>query len=291
MEFRRYKTYFPFEHFPSFQFQFFHGKAACVSYHVYANDTKDLFDKAIIMSGNMLNPWAFESDVGQCGLDLLGKLNIKSSAPMEELKAIDATDLILSTFSEELKKYFFGSEQFCFVPTVDDVFVSDQPHILTSRLNPPSNVPILIGITSLESEWIMSFDSNNYVYPNTNPNVTTFLSSFLPHIFGLNNDLMEDNDSFIRDFQVLVDMSYGIYKFLQNYVNSTKQKDVFLYRFAFDDRIDKNEENAATVHGAVHGDELKYIFLNDVEQHEHLPDRVSMTERMVTMWTNFIKFG
>lgn len=39
--------------------------SASVSYHIYAITSKGLFNRAILMSGNMLNPWAFNSNVMQ----------------------------------------------------------------------------------------------------------------------------------------------------------------------------------------------------------------------------------
>lgn len=235
------------------------------------------------MSGNMLNPWAFESDTVSCTNELFNKLNIKNSTDaIEELKTIDATELIPPIFSDELKINFFGSEQFCFVPTIDDDFVTLPPHI-SSLQQPSSNVPILIGTTSLESDWMISFESNSFKYPNKNLNIDRFMSEMSQ--IGMENEL------FIREFRLTIDMTYGIHKFIQNYVNSTEQENVFLYRFSFDDKFSDVKENV----GAVHGDELKYIFGSNFLQEDitrnNLLNKLLTKQRMITLWTNFIEFG
>lgn len=246
----------------------------------------------------MLNPWAFESEAERCTYELLKQLNIlNSTTAIQELKAMDAYDLIPPLFTDELKIDFFGSEQFCFVPTIDDEFVTQSPHII-SHQQPPSNVPILIGWTSLESEWILSFGTSNFKYPNENVNISSYLSDFMSLAFECDSI---EKDRFIQNFQHVSDMSYGIHKFVQNYIKSTEQKNVFLYRFAFDNKFsDFGEMNAAN-NGAIHGDELKYIFKDNVVEKDaerfnkidllYEEDEDLVKQRMVTMWTNFIKFG
>ncbi|XP_037043953.1 cholinesterase 2-like [Bradysia coprophila] len=262
--------------------------AASVSYHMYANKSKDLFDKAILMSGNMLNPWAFESDVDKCSCELLSKLNIKNSPfAIDELKAFDAYDLIPPIFTDELKIDFFGSEQFCFVPTLDNDFVPQPPHVNIRHQN-PSNVPLLIGTTSLESDWVMSFEFTNDKYPNKNPNISSDLNKVMARYFDKHYDSIE-MDRFIRNFQHASDMSYGIYQFIQQYVDSTKQGNIFVYRFAFDGQFSDLKDYA----GAVHGDELEFLFKkNSVEVNRNNINMEQILEqRMISMWSNFIQFG
>lgn len=78
----------------------------------------------------------------------------------------------------------------------------------------------------------------------------------------------------------------------------TKQKNVFLYRFAFDGKFgDYKKLMTSNAIGAAHGDDLGYLFKNDFEANSEQYDTNNLTkeilirERMVTMWTDFIKFG
>lgn len=264
-------------------FDMFQG--ASVSYHMYASKSKELFDKAILLSGNMLNPWAFEIDVQKCSCELLNQLNIENSTfAIEELRAVPAYDLILPIFTDELMIDFFGSTQFCFVPTLDDDFVPQPPHI-NIRQQSPSNVPLLIGTTSLESKWEMSFEFSNDRFPNNNSNISSDLNRFLVRNFEKYYDSIELH-RFIRKFQHASDMSYGIYQFIEHYVDSTKQGDVFLYRFAYDGKcVDLKE-----IPGAAHGDELEFLFkVNSVDAINR--NEKIMEQRMISLWTNFIKFG
>lgn len=257
---------------------------------MFAKKSKKLFDKAIMMSGNMLNPWAFESDVVRCTYELIKKLNIRNSSyVIDDLKVFDAYDLIPSIFSDELKIVFFGSEQFCFVPTIDDEFVTQSPHIMSHQS--PSNVPMLIGTTSLESEWIMSFETNNFKYPNENPNISNFINDFMKSVFESDFGNVE-KERFIRSFQHTSDMSYGVYKFIQNYIDWTKQERVFVYQFAVDDKFGDSDENTTKM-GAVHGDELKYLFkyrFLEENSMDFFNERLTK-QKMITLWSNFIKFG
>lgn len=258
---------------------------------MFAKKSKKLFDKAIMMSGNMLNPWAFESDVVRCTNQLIKQLNIQNSAySIDDLKVFDAYDLIPPIFSDELKINFFGSEQFCFVPTIDDDFVTQSPHIISYQQS-PSNVPILIGTTSLESEWIMSFESSYFKYPNENVNISNFITNFMKSVFERDSGNKE-KESFIRSFQQASDISYGVYKFIQNYVDRTKRERVFVYQFAVDDKFSDLEDDNSNI-GAVHGDELKYLFKDsflDENSNDFFNERL-IKQRMITMWSNFIKFG
>lgn len=255
---------------------------------MYANKSKDLFDKAILMSGNMLNPWAFESDVETCSRELLNQLNIQNSEfTIDELKATHAYDLIPPVFTEELQIDFFGSEQFCFVPTLDNDFVPQEPQFNIHQQN-PSNVPLLIGTTSLESDWVMSFEFNNDKYPNRNPNISADLNKVMDRYFDKYYDSGE-GDRFIRNFQHASDMSHGIYEFIREYVDSTKQGNVFVYQFAFDGEFSDIKGKS----GAAHGDELEFLF--KVNSDDNVPNnfltRQILEHRMTSMWTNFIRFG
>lgn len=244
-----------------------------------------------MMSGNMLNPWAFEADVVRCTYELLKKLNIRNSSyAIDELKAVDAYDLIPPLLSYDLTIDFFGSLQFCFIPTVDGEFIKQSPHILFHQ-KPASNVPIIIGLTSLESEWDMSFEIRNTKYPNGNLSISKLIKNFMSHYFEHDHDTIK-NKVFKQNFQREADMNYGIYKFIQQYINITKQEKVFLYRFAFDGKFGKFKENT----GAAHGDDLAYLFKDVLQENSTQYDTTNLTseilikEKMVTMWSNFIKF-
>ncbi|KAJ6641393.1 Juvenile hormone esterase [Pseudolycoriella hygida] len=260
---------------------------ASVSFHMYSKKSQHLFHQAIMMSGNMLNPWAFESDVLRCTYELFKELNISNSTyVVDELKLIDAYDLIPPVFSDELKIVLLGFAQFCFVPTTDDDFAKHLPHII-SRQGTPSNIPTLIGTTSLESDWMMSFETRNFRYPNKNFNISNFVEQFMSRTFDRDS---AEKENFIQNFQIAADINHGIHQFVQNFVNLTKQQNVFLYRFSYDKSGD-SRDNRANV-GAVHGDELKYLFKGDFQENsKKLPREELMSQRMVNLWSNFIKFG
>lgn len=132
-----------------------------------------------MMSGNMLNPWAFEIDVVRCTYVLLKELNIQNSTNViDELRAVAAYDLIPPTFSDDILIHFFGTLQFCFMPTIDEEFATQSPHIL-SHQQAVSNIPLLTGYTSLELEHQMSFETYNFKYPNLNVSIANLIGNFM----------------------------------------------------------------------------------------------------------------
>lgn len=249
-----------------------------------------------MMSGNMLNPWAFEADVTRCTYELLRKLSIRNSTSViDDLKTTDAYDLIPPVFSDDLKIDFFGLGQFCFIPTIDEEYVRNSPHFLLHQKT-ASNIPILIGVTSLESEWHMSFKTSAPRYPNKNFNLMKSINNFMTQFFESSDDTVTvKKERFIQRLQHRADMSYGIYKFIQHYIKMTKQKSAFLYRFAFDGKynIFKEKTNTSYVTGAAHGDELGYLFKDCFQEETTRFNEINLItrDRMVTMWSNFIKFG
>lgn len=236
----------------------------------------------------MLNPWAFESDVVRCTYELFKQFNILNSTnAIKELKTVDAYDLIPPLFTDELKINFLGCEKFCFVPTMDEDFIRQPPHIIFNYQR-PFNVSLLVGWTSLENEWMISFETTNFKYPNVDPYISNFINDFMKSIFEHDFGNTE-KERFIRNFQHISDMSYGIYKFIQNYINSTEQENVFLYRFALDRRFGDLAKSTVNI-GAVHGDELKYLF-NDNSISDEKSIHFLTKQRMIAIWSNFIKIG
>lgn len=269
---------------------------ASVSFHLYASKSKNLFDKVIMMSGNMLNPWAFQTDVVRCTYELLKKFNIPNCTnTIEKLRTVDAYDLIPPLFWDELLTDFFGSPQFCFIPTLDDEFAKHSPHIMAHR-KPVSNIPILIGLTSLETESTTSFTTNNMEFPNKNLSIPKLINDFMGEFFERDSDTI-GKDRFKQTFQRTADMEYGVHQFIKSYTNVTKQKKVFLYRFAFDGKFGHFKQNTTDTSGAAHGDDLGYLFkdflyLNRGQYNKmNLKSEILTREKIVTMWTNFIKFG
>lgn len=249
-----------------------------------------------MMSGIMLNQWAFESDAIRYTYELLRTLNIQNSTHViDELKTVDAYDFIPPVYTNVLQIDFFGSVQVCFVPTIDEEFVIQSPHILTQQ-NPVSNVPIMIGMTNREFEWMLSYETSTIRYPNKNLNITSSITDFIVQFFEHDFD---DKQRFMQIFHQTAEISYAIYNFIERYVDITKQKRAFLYIFGFDGKLSKFKGTRETtdVTGAAHGDDLGYLFKDYFQGHGtpnnvmNLTNELITRERMVTMWTNFIKFG
>lgn len=301
--------------------------AASVSFHLYAVSSRHLFHRAILMSGNMLNPWAFTGNNTHCARSLLRDLNVNGT-DVKTLKR--RLQKLNSTLFVESWYYFifFGSPDYCFVPSLDDNFAPESPeHMVTSK-RAVNAVPLLVGATSIEFESDFPFDfvMRNVALPNANKTIQHLLNGFMKRSFKLSGDdhggdeLDEaSREGHIRRLRSIADIYYGMRRFVQHYVNMTSEN-VFVYRFSFDGDFGHFKKLLTTdTAGAVHGDDLGYLFggvaLNRVTdggdgriathydndkvnttaatqyKQMDLKNEILISTRMVKMWTNFIKFG
>lgn len=286
--------------------------AASATFHMYAKSSKGLFHKAILMSGTLLNPWALNTNSIKCTMNLLRKLKIPLNMVddpmhlMEYLQKQNAKSFVtLESF------IYFGIVEYCFVPVIDGDFIELPPEELI--LKPPySTVPMLLGSTSSETN--LNFPYDFYVVNDNLPNKnSTFIIfrvyDYLENYLSSSGDL-EERKLFLRKFRCMIEMCYGIHQFLKHYTIWQTNEKAFVYRFSFDGKFGnfkhkKQREYNPPAVGAVHGDDLGYLF-KDFLVHSgtgnkkissfnyngiELEPEVLVRNRLVLMWSNFIKFG
>ncbi|GAB0098675.1 Carboxylic ester hydrolase [Sergentomyia squamirostris] len=239
--------------------------SAAVSYHLYDHQSEGLFHAAIMMSGSFLNPWAYSPSPDICLNTLCEQLDI-SCGNYGHLKAtlmdveIEKNLPLLTVIS------FFGLRYPCFVPT------GPPPHTLIKE-KPPIDVPLMIGFTAHETIKQIEFDYSDVVYSNYNfphPHQLTAIEDFL------RNSVSESNRT---EILVFGDLIYGVIKFTEEYAQRTKA-DTFLYKF--------------NLNGGFHGDDLPLIFKNinsDGVKMNEKHDIGKVDDKVIRLWTNFIKFG
>lgn len=258
--------------------------AASVSYHMYIKSSKNLFHRAIMMSGNMLNPWAMNTNSIKCTKALLKKMNIDitdTTNLKKILHNIKASRFIRKP-TRDLIYIFFSVPNYCFVPTIDNDFIQGNAEEMVLRQKPINVVPILLGTTALEleSDSTHAFKMKNIILPNHNETILFLLNRYLSnYLKQLDNGDTEfpctnvsssnvaslessatNSNKFIRKLRTMADMYYGIQLFAKNYINMTNEK-VFHYRFSFDGKFGNFKDKAtAETSGAVHGDDLGYLF-------------------------------
>lgn len=247
--------------------------SASVTYHLYANTSAGLFHRAILMSGNMLDPWAFNSAPHECSktmsfwkhANLTGNTRrlVDAKRRLQKLKASQ----FLTKFSKQFAVVYFGIPEYCFVPTYDNDFANVRPSDMIKSSPPTSRVPLLIGSTANEANFNFpyEFEMRNVRFPNANTTIPTLINDYMRHLLKSPSlfpfKFRKRKREFIQQLQGMTDINYGINKFLNAYTSHTVER-VFLYRFSFDGKFgqEHNERITSVAAGAaVHGDELGYL--------------------------------
>ncbi|XP_063705334.1 esterase E4-like [Culicoides brevitarsis] len=273
--------------------------AASATYHLYSKQSKGLFSRVISMSGTLLNPWAFLQRPSWCRKNFLEHTGFQTK---EQLKNASFTDLMPRLHSKFMFSYF-GSYHFCFIPTIEAPgsskrFLKKSPLQLT-RKSPVSQVPLLIGYTTHESEFFTP-DLNYYMshmnFANNNKTILEKVQNFIEN-FTENTD---DNERrVILRLNSIADTLFGVREFTKKYAEKSK-KAVYAYRFDFDGRFAHFKPQYPKKYRqrkvAMHGDDLGYLFVpffEDISGYSFNASspEVIVSQRMVEMWTNFVKFG
>ena len=156
--------------------------SASVTYHLYSEVSKNLFQKAIAMSGTMLNPWAFNIDYEKCANKYCDfyDINYKIDDAKFLLQNVKS-DLLYPPVVLEYYHKYFGFSDTCLVPTVerDNVkrqIIIEEPDKLVKR-KPINDVPLLIGHTDVEL-----FFSNHDVLNFRNASIEELFRYFISEI-------------------------------------------------------------------------------------------------------------
>lgn len=277
--------------------------AAAVNYHMFNKQSRRLFQRAIAMSGTMLHPWAFaEPATGNwCGRNYLDYVGLETKA---QLQAVDFLELV-PRVQERLMVVFFGMSHFCFLPTIEPdwavrPFLVDAPPTVSPGNH---NVSLLIGFTALEIATLYPVYPNYHMaqcsFPNANDSLESVIQTHIDSYVAARFHNDGDQALFWLKLASMADMFYDIRRFMDAYSAADNAPPVYGYQFAFDGRFGhfKQRENPRWhgLKGAVHGDELGYLFVpfyeNIAGSQGELQDEIQTAQQMVEMWTNFVKFG
>lgn len=129
--------------------------SASVHYHILSEKSKGLFERAVLISGTAINPWALtENPLGKAQLlgDLLGCPSDNNPKLVECLRQVPGRDL-----GKAIKRFFkFGNvlPVTPFGPTVehvhDDAFITKSPYQLLKNGEVPNQVPMIVSFVKDE---------------------------------------------------------------------------------------------------------------------------------------------
>ncbi|XP_058831165.1 juvenile hormone esterase-like [Topomyia yanbarensis] len=265
--------------------------AASVTYHMYTEASKGLFQSAIAMSGTMTQPWAYNFDPQRCSNEYLKQIDATTK---EELKARPAKSMLPV---DRLLQHW------CYMPSEDPIYAPQNPYDMVQKMSPVSNVPLLVGNTKLEHQTFFSDDSFFEIEsncPNKNATIREQILDFLAQARGHRSF---HTPTLLATGEIL----FGINYFIKN-VALHYNSPIYRYRFSFDGPFGYPKNVAyrnrilSKIPGAMHGDDLGYIFtpynyrnilsLNRSSSEFRGYEKAFKVHRhMVRLWTNFIKYG
>ncbi|CAH0694264.1 unnamed protein product [Spodoptera exigua] len=285
--------------------------AASVEYHIISHSSTGLFHKAIMQSGSVLNPWAFDTSnkIKDLAFKLVRQLGYQgpqndSRGIYEHLMNTPAEHIVAATYQiQELltaKGLYYG-----FVPTIEQnfgyetAFLTEIPYELLSsgRFN---KVPILRGFTDSEGFIISGLKPQdikeiimfqNYVdfwrFPFNATADTYYYNERLRNVYNSYNG--NDTERPAIDF-------FGDFEFVSGIIISSKllvknAVPVYLYKFSYDGTLNLiKAASRVNKKGAGHADDTAYTI--QIEPLRNLTESdVTVRDRISTMWTNFATFS
>ncbi|XP_072048619.1 uncharacterized protein [Amphiura filiformis] len=294
--------------------------ASSVSAHLISPLSRDLFNQAILESGSILAPWAFNEDLEK-ERDSAFKLGEAVGCPATTtqqliscMREVDAQ--VINAAANELLNEAPPA------PCVDNNFLVELPLNLIENNN-FKKCPLINGFNKDEgTAYILGTESGlQYLNSLTSPNVskTTFdkeLEAFLTKFDIYRNDLVEDS---IRqeyvDWSVADDPETDYFDAWNYYVGDAsfacpatmetrahviaEEHDVYQYYFTHVPSISvfKSEYFDPKWLGAGHGEEIAYVFgypfypPENFESVEYPREEMSLSQQVMQYWTNFAQTG
>lgn len=274
--------------------------AIAVDFHLMYNKEK-LFHKAIIQSGTTLSPVFYEPSRNAPILiaEKLGYITDDLNAAIAFLAQVDPSLVIAAVFDLGIElnvrpcveKSFEGVESFI-----------DQNWI-TADVRNARDVQVLIGFNEHERLIIHASGDDDY-FRNLNVVETKLFDAFdvdndkfngmkdiVQHFYFGDDEVTIESKLDVVNFDSDIMYNHPSYRSIDRFIEHNSG-DIFLYLFSYvGGRNYVRVRDNITVGGAVHADELGYLF--DISYLNIKTDDadVRMVDVMTTLWTNFVKYG
>ncbi|XP_014218898.1 esterase E4 isoform X2 [Copidosoma floridanum] len=267
---------------------------------------RGLFQKAIIQSGAVSNPWAHISsnkDVGFSVAKALGKNCTSTLETILFLRTVPVVKLV-ETY-ETIHKGELQNLIMHLVPTLDTKSKNPcLPYPIGEMEKTGINVPLIIGYNSHEGI-IRFFGDTSSFFEDLNQDFGKFLvdnlrlsdskvvlshaQSIREFYFGKS----EINESKINEaVQFFGDLSFVANIHAVVHIQMQKAVPTYFYKFSYRPNFPGIKERMGIkIEGTCHADELGCLFFSELRRKKFdqgTRDRKAM-ERLTTMWTNFAK--
>ncbi|GAB0098677.1 Carboxylic ester hydrolase [Sergentomyia squamirostris] len=261
--------------------------SASIGYHMHTSRSMGLFHGAIMVSGTPISPWAYQTYAEGCVKNVCRTLGIpcEHGKLKESLKNLPADIFQTREFNINTKISYFGNVVYpCFVPAIESPYsqvLGNYRHLQLQRLPLLTDVPLVIGRTTAENWFTHNVTRRtlenpwNFTYPNTNEQIVDSLRKYLQdRTRELNNDS--------KKLIVGSSIPYEVQKYA-DYHATKATSPTYMYRFSY-----KKDDNMV---GALHGDDLKYIFIQRDFHLQQSDEEIALREIIPRFLGNFVKYG
>ncbi len=256
--------------------------AASVLVHLASNDTRGLYQQAIVESGPLwtngseLNIISSKAEAEQYGIEYAKSLGYEGPDAIRNMRSLDAWTLVNAT--PDPASAFWKVHTIRFKPTIDGVVIPEDPEkiFFEKRQNP---VPLIIGTNTNEDSTLAA---------NTGMNVTQY-NKYIQSRFGeYAPEVLQKYPATTRDEvqhqmgRIMTDVDFSAAAKFVAWSQSQLNPNTYLYRFTYVILPDSSL-------GAFHGEELIFLFRPAAIVPDSAGARVSDT--MMDSWVRFAKSG
>ncbi|XP_063636028.1 acetylcholinesterase-like [Cydia splendana] len=283
--------------------------AASVEVHILSRHSKGLFNKAILQSGSVLCDWAMAEPDINAPMKLAKYLGLDTDDvddALNYLNTIDPKMVITASIDTGLIETFkpIVEQEFFLVKSM----IRDKPSEL---LNGASlSIPIIIGFNSREEHPNVRYftDSLDGHFKRANASFRAKMKNY----FNLDDEDLDEAVSRVRyfylpdnnagletiesmfDFDADFSLMYPSLRDSRYYVEAGATVYLYTFDYAGGRNYMKNRFRVKLNVGAIHGDEIGYLFQQSPEIHprcSEINQDTVIINVMTYMWTDFAKTG
>jgi cholinesterase len=294
--------------------------AASTHFHMISDQSKDLFQKAILMSGCAFNKtWALSSP--RDFADRLGrKLGWDGSGGekklLEVLEAAEPHEIM----QHSVPNKFLTDEEFSeflifpFVPVIEPYVTAttfiDKDPILMARNAWSNQIDCIIGANSFEGafatiferkeQFIDVFENASYFAPLTELGLKNYdgdaarFGSRIKKLYFEYAHVGNTNFELFCQFSSDRHFWHGLQNAVKSRINSEGEGETYFYRFdaSTDLNILKKYNKCESFQGATHGDTIFYLFSSAFLTPPTIDSKeFELIKKMTELWTNFAANG
>ncbi|CAG9789554.1 unnamed protein product [Diatraea saccharalis] len=237
--------------------------AAMVEALVISEMSRGLFHGAILQSGSVLSPWAFNYDA-----KLRGEFLKRMYPDDVDVTTTNLNILVHNSKQIDFSYYAFGM---CAEKAFkhQEVLLSDPPYRLESSNN-LRTVPLMIGYNSNEAYVFVSNLKRNNILKKVKRNLSLLLPEELKFLddVEVNDVINQIRDLYFKHNNITMHalLSYHSDAYFVNHIyrsvrlHSTSHLPIYLYQFSHSTELGVSTVHGIKKYGAAHSDELAYLF-------------------------------